>query len=299
MAYQHTEPMPAPDAPRREPPEPSRLPPWPWWYAPAGFLAAFFALFALTLFLLAGADLAGGDPEKPSPAVNIAGLVLQDTVLVATAVLFAGLTARPRAWHFGLRRARFWPALGYAAAGAAVFLVFTAVYSAAVDPEGKQSVAEELGVNRGTLLLIAGGIVVIVVAPLAEEFFFRGFFYRALRNGTVGWLGARGGVLLAALIDGTVFGLIHFEGGDTLSLLPLLAVLGVVFCLVYEYTRTLFATIGLHAANNSIAYVEVAEDGVAVAAPLGIAMLAACVLAPRLLRERREDELPREAAAAP
>ena len=63
---------------------------------------------------------------------------------------------------------------------------------------------EDLGADESTLALVAAGIVVIVVAPIAEEFFFRGFFYRALRS--------RLGILSAAAIDGLVFGLIHFTG---------------------------------------------------------------------------------------
>ena len=86
----------------------------------------------------------------------------------------------------------------------------------------------------------------IVVAPTAEEFFFRGFFYRALRT--------RMGVLAAALLDGLLFGAIHYSGSKTAVLLPVLALLGFMFCLVYERTGTLFATIGLHALNNCVAY---------------------------------------------
>ena len=42
--------------------------------------------------------------------------------------------------------------------------------------------AEDLGADEGTFGLIAAGFMVICVAPFAEEFFFRGFFYRALRS---------------------------------------------------------------------------------------------------------------------
>ena len=86
------------------------------------------------------------------------------------------------------------------------------LYSALLTPEGDQTVTEDLGADESTLALVAAGFVVIVVAPVAEEFFFRGFFYRALRS--------RLGVLSAAAIDGLVFGLIHFTGTDTLELLP-------------------------------------------------------------------------------
>ena len=42
--------------------------------------------------------------------------------------------------------------------------------------------AQDLGADEGTLGRIAAGFMVICIAPVAEEFFFRGFFYRALRG---------------------------------------------------------------------------------------------------------------------
>jgi membrane protease YdiL (CAAX protease family) len=117
-----------------------------------------------------------------------------------------------------------------------------------------------------------------VVAPVTEEFFFRGFFYRALRS--------RFSVAAAAIIDGLLFGIIHynFEGADALLLLPPLALLGVIFCLVYEKTGSLFPVIGMHAFNNSVAYAAQADDGWLVSLTVGPLVLAACILAPRFFR---------------
>ena len=81
--------------------------------------------------------------------------------------------------------------------------VAAAIYSAIVSPDAEQTVAQDLGANEGTFGLIVAGFMVICVAPFAEEFFFRGFFYRALRS--------RYSVLVAALIDGLLFGIIHFD----------------------------------------------------------------------------------------
>ena len=61
-------------------------------------------------------------------------------------------------------------------------------------------------------------LAVIVVAPVAEEFFFRGFFYRALRTKLRVWA--------AALIDGLVFGALHFQGLDSAVILPVIAAVG-------------------------------------------------------------------------
>ena len=270
-----------------EPPDPPELPfgadpapRWPPWYAPVAFLVGF----AVTLFVsviagivaaAAGADIDGGD--LPSGLI-LALTLLQSVILVGTAIFFAARTRRPQAWHFGLRRARFWPSVGWAAAGLGSFIVFAILYSVLLAPEGDQSITEDLGADESTLALVAVGFVVIVVAPIAEEFFFRGFFYRALRT--------RFGVLAAASIDGLVFGLIHFSGSETLELLPVLVVLGFMFCLVYERTKTLYAVIGLHALNNSVAYGFEAENAV-VALVLGSIMLAGCTVGPRLLHPAR------------
>ncbi len=137
---------------------------------------------------------------------------------------------------------------------------------------------EDLGADESTLALVAAGFVVIVVAPIAEEFFFRGFFYRALRT--------RLGILAAAAIDGLVFGLIHFTGPDTLELLPILGALGFMFCLVYERTGTLYTVIGIHALNNSIAYGAETETAT-VSVVLGSLMLLGCMVGPRFFHRSR------------
>lgn len=268
---------PPPDPPEL-PAGANRAPRWPAWYAPVGFLAGFAITIAFSVVIGLIAAIAGADVgDDTPPALVVALTLVQAVVLCTTAWLLASRTRRARVWHFGLRRARFWPALGWAALGLFCFYAFAVVYGALADPEGEQSVTEQLGADESTLALIAAGIVVIVVAPIAEEFFFRGFFYRALRT--------RLGILAAAALDGLVFGLIHFSGADTLELLPILAFLGFVFCLVYERTGTLYTTIGLHAFNNAIAY-GVATDSVAVSLVLGPLMLAGCMLIP-LLQPRR------------
>jgi membrane protease YdiL (CAAX protease family) len=115
------------------------------------------------------------------------------------------------------------------------------------------------------------------VAPVVEEFFFRGFFYKALRN--------RFAVLVAAAIDGGLFGIIHFSGNgvDGLLILPPLALLGFIFCLVYEKTGSLLVSIGMHAFNNTVAYAAQAHGGWQVSVVVGPLMLVALILTARAL----------------
>ena len=114
-------------------------PRWPWWYGPLGFLAG-----AVCGFISAGIVWAalGVDEPSDSPGAIVAGTVCWTARWSAAALLFASFVRPPRAWHFGLRRTRFWPAVGWAALGMLTFYVFAAVYSALLDPHVEQSVAE-------------------------------------------------------------------------------------------------------------------------------------------------------------
>ena len=260
-----------------QPPEPPELPAgvaprWPAWYAGAGFLVALIGTL-IAVGVVAAATGAGTDDDDP--AFTIIATLMQSLVFIGTAVLFASFTRRPRAWHFGLRRTAFWPAIGWAALGMVSFYALAAVYTELVSPDAEQTVAQDLGADEGTFGLIVAGFMVICIAPFAEEFFFRGFFYRALRS--------KYSMIVAALIDGALFGVIHydFSGADALLILPPLAVLGFMFCLVLEKTGSLWPVVGLHAFNNAIAYGVAVEDAT-VSVVLGPLMLVACMLLPRL-----------------
>jgi membrane protease YdiL (CAAX protease family) len=83
-----------------------------------------------------------------------------------------------------------------------------------------------------------------VIAPFSEEFFFRGLLYTAFRQRT--------GVWGAALLSSLVFAIGH---ADALGVVAASFVMGLVIAIVYEYTRSLWAAIAVHAINNSIATV--------------------------------------------
>jgi uncharacterized protein len=273
-----------PPPPPERPELPERLAPrWPAWYAAAGFVVALIGTL-IAVGIVAAVTGASSDDEDPT--FTIVATLMQSIIFIGTAVLFASFTRRPEPWHFGLRRTRLWPAVGWAALGMFSFYVFAAVYTTVVQPDAEQTVAQELGADQGTFGLIAAGFMVVCVAPVAEEFFFRGFFYRALRS--------RYSMLVAAAIDGLLFGVIHFDfsSADALLILPPLAVLGFVFCLVYERTGSLYPVIALHAINNSLAYGDQA-DGWEVSAVLGPLMILACVLVPRLVAPSLQAGAPR------
>jgi membrane protease YdiL (CAAX protease family) len=267
------------DPPPPPPPERPELPEgagprWPAWYAGVGFLVALISTL-IVVGILAAAT--GATSDDSDPTFTIVATFLQGLIFIGTGVMFASFTRPPRAADFGLRPAPLWRAAGWAALGMFSFYLLVAIYSVIVQPDAEQTVAQDLGADQGTFGMIAAGFMVICVAPVAEEFFFRGFFYRALRS--------RWSVLGAAGIDGLLFGVIHYDftGADALLILPPLAVLGFIFCLVYERTGSIYPTIAMHAFNNAIAFGATIHDA-SVSVVLGPLMLLACASIPRAQR---------------
>jgi uncharacterized protein len=121
----------------------------------------------------------------------------------------------------------------------------TAVWTRALDIHEVDKLTKTLGAGRSDVALFWVGVLTCVVAPICEEFLFRGYMYRALRN----WRG----VWPAALIVGTLFGLVHVASAPIGFLLPL-AVFGVILCFVYEISDSLYPGIALHSVNNCLAF---------------------------------------------
>jgi membrane protease YdiL (CAAX protease family) len=247
-------------------------PRWPLWAPAAG---AFLGLSAAILIMGVVGAVLGISDDDSAPGFTAAFTFVQDVSVVVASVAIAAMTLRPRPEQFGLRRAPLRFAAGIAFMGVAAFYLFALIYQGVVQPDNPQRIVDDLGADKNTVLLVAGALTVIVVAPVCEELFFRGFLYRVLR--------VRLGFWLAAAIDAVLFGLVHGVN----VVLPVLIFLGFVLCWVFERTGTLFATIAIHALNNTIAYGASADHGWAAAAPIGVAVLTGCaLLAARLPRPR-------------
>ncbi len=222
----------------------ARWKPWSSFLALLAALAA--AIFGGLIISVIGA-LLGGDLKHPPPAVDIVSTIWQDGCFVAAALLFASMVTPAKPWQFGLRRPpRVWPAVGWTVLAYITFIVFSAAWISALGLEHqKDTLPQKLGVKDSDVALIAVAFLVCVVAPFAEEFFFRGFFFRALAN----WKG----IWPAAVITGIVFGGIHAGGSPAGFLLPL-AFFGFLLCVLYAVTRSLYPGIAAHCINNCIAY---------------------------------------------
>jgi membrane protease YdiL (CAAX protease family) len=190
--------------------------------------------------------VAGADISDPTPAVNISATIVQDLSFIAAALLFAGIAGRPLPEQFGLRPTRLWAAVGWMAVAFVSFYVITATWVAILGVDADDSkLPDELGVDDSTFAMLAVAFLVAVVAPIAEEFFFRGFFFTALRS----WKG----LWPAAILTGLVFGGIHVGSAEAAFLLPL-GFFGFALCLLYHRTGSLYPCIALHCLNNSLAF---------------------------------------------
>jgi membrane protease YdiL (CAAX protease family) len=242
-------------------------PNWSPWSGPAAMFSALGALF----FLLPAVPiiLVGFGSETLEALSLLVLIVIQDAALVGTALIFAARKLPPVPWHFGLRPTRW---RSTAAIALLAFLVMFGIEVGwfellDVDESGDEEL--ETG-NLVAAFMVA--IAVIVVAPVTEEFFFRGFFYRALRTKLRVWS--------AALIDGVVFASIHLQYWIQPLILPVIALFGIAMCLVYERTGSLFACIAIHAAFNTVASLGLSPVPAIV---VGLLMLVACSLVPRRL----------------
>ena len=87
---------------------------------------------------------------------------------------------------------------------------------------------------------------------MAEEFFFRGFFFGALRRLPLRVAGHELGPWVAAILTGILFGLAHTGSASSQYLVPL-GFLGFVLCLVRWRTGSLYPCMALHSFNNALA----------------------------------------------
>ena len=237
--------VPSPSNPRRSPDMDWR--PWTAALALIGgiVLAAVGALIVdLPTTLVFGVKVTS---SHTPPGIEIVDTVVQDIGFVLAAVYCAHIGGRVvRAWQFGLRP----PGAGWRRAGGLVvllliaFIVLSAIWSAAVNPE-KEKLLETLGTNEGAALLLLSAGLTCVVAPICEEMLFRGYMFTALRSWRGTWP--------AAVIVGLVFGGVHAGSAPALDLVPL-AGLGFGLCVLYRYSGSLYPCMAAHSLNNSIAF---------------------------------------------
>jgi membrane protease YdiL (CAAX protease family) len=157
---------------------------------------------------------------------------------------------------FGMRRRRLsWRQLGFlpstpgwllaSLAVAAAFIPLLGLIAVLIqkmlgqpiqNPQLQFLVPEGFSWPGALAMLLIGGIA----APFAEELYFRGVIYRWLRDNFGPWIAAP----TSALVFGALHGDIAIAGASF--------VIGLVLAWFYERTRSLWPSVLIHIANNSI-----------------------------------------------
>ncbi len=225
-----------------------------WGAGPA--LLALIATFGVTIFVGIPALLIGDDTVTGEIVGNVVSSILQNAAFVAIPVLILVLlmVGPLRRRDLGLLvPERKWLFVGLIVAAFVAYLLLAAGLGALIGIEGEQDdLPEKLGAKETAAAGIAIAICVTVFAPIGEEFLLRGVLFPGLRNSLSRISPVWVAVLIAAIIDGVVFGALHVAGSKAIFL-PVLALFGVVLCLLYQFTGSLYAPIVLHATNNTIA----------------------------------------------
>jgi membrane protease YdiL (CAAX protease family) len=258
------------------------FPRWPVWFGAAGFaIGVGMGVVSAILLLPALGVVTWGfhvDTDDSLPVLELIATLFQDLGWVVGAWMLAGTICKPRAWHFGFRRPRLGPAVGWSLVAILAYVGLTLIYTLILQPDSGEPI--ETGDNFGTL--IGSCVVIVVVAPLMEEIFFRGFLYRILRG--------RMGLWPALVIDGALFGAVHLTSGGPLAV-ALIAPLGFLLCLLYERSGSLYPCIALHALNNAIVTAAQFDRVRDYAIAMGAAMLLFCLIGSLAMRKRPEPRV--------
>ena len=206
-----------------------------------GILVAALGTVVAMVLITIGFAAAGAEDLSNNHAFVLVATLAQDAMFVIAAYALTAEAGPVSASTFGLRPFGR-SAIGTMAVAFGAYWALSLVYSALVAPPCDK-LPDDLGIHQSAVLATLAGIFVIVIAPLAEEFFFRGFLFQALRQS---W-----GVWLAAPASGLIFGALHFAPD---KLVPL-AILGTALAFVFHRTGSLWPCVLLHAVNNTFAFV--------------------------------------------
>jgi uncharacterized protein len=233
---------------------------WRWWEILLVFIGAYIvsAFPAIAIFRAFGRD-----PRTQSAQLDgvssFANLVAQ---LIVLAALVGYLALRHRGWR---RAVRFPPlrsvprelGIGLACGVGMTFVLYAFVgfvlepiFRAATGHEVTPADQVSTGIHGWGA--VAFFFAAVIVAPVVEELFFRGLFFRALRDRYGFWVGALG--------SGLLFGLFHAGVGDLAQNVMLQIVIGsfgVVLAAIYEWRGSLGANIATHAAFNLVTVIGV------------------------------------------
>ncbi|MCJ7810961.1 MAG: CPBP family intramembrane metalloprotease [Dehalococcoidia bacterium] len=225
-----------------------RGPQVPWQLRDLGLASAWVLAASILMVIVMGVVFVGEDDVSDDAKMVVA---LGASLVLEVALLGAAVWFSVRRYSCG------WRALGFRRAvrggwWVPVVVVLAAyftlgVYLLIVELSGlgkmvpQNTVPEDFFESAVALPLVA--LLAIAAAPIAEETFFRGFLFPALRM--------RWGTFWAALASGLVFAALHFSLG---SLVPF-TIIGMLLAWAYVFSGSLWAPIAAHFLFNAVSFI--------------------------------------------
>jgi hypothetical protein len=197
-------------------------------------------------------SLSGRSWQAVVPFYNLATTLVFYAIMLGVVVFFAARTGS-RIWpQLGIRRPPYWIfpfmlplAVALQFASGLISEVLSPLLGGATNPQGC-TISQGFGADP-----YLGVIAIVVIAPIVEELTFRGFIFGGLRQRLgVGW---------AVALSSVVFALAHTlsVGGSIVLLAPSLFLAGVALALTYQWTKSIYPGMVLHASFNLIAVVAI------------------------------------------
>jgi membrane protease YdiL (CAAX protease family) len=240
--------------------KPSSRVPWNPWLGVAFVLAVFY-----------GAQLAGGllvwiyplsrrwTGAQASAWLNTVPaqfiFILLAEVLTVGAIYWFLRRRRLGLSAIGLKKPR-WSDAGYALAAVVpyyVLYVLTVGVASSLDKGLNVNQQQQIGFDhvQGGAALVMTFISLVILPPLAEEIMVRGFLYSSLKKAMR--------MRYAVILTSALFAAAHLPEGGATGPLYIAAldtfVLSLVLIYLREKTGSLWASIGLHAIKNGVAFV--------------------------------------------
>jgi hypothetical protein len=199
-----------------------------------------FGSFAVALLVLR--FIQQSFASRDNPYVSGVLLLILESALTFPVWLFTAQKYGAGWEKLGFRRFRWTTSLGLVALLLMASFMTNALWAGLLSLFGKQVQPDILPLfGGGHVGLAIAWLAAGVVAPLVEEIFFRGFLLPPLMQ--------RNRFATAAAINGLIFGFIHFT---PTAIVPLF-ILGVMLCVVYRVTGSLWPSIIMHATMNTLA----------------------------------------------
>ena len=205
------------------------------------FFLITFSILLFTPFSQYSETLSGGEPTI---FLSIGAAILESLTILMSIYVF-GIRRKRYPWHsLGLRSTSIrWMiisiGLGLLAIPISAIIAYGTQYIFNLPSENPQLpflIPNDISPASMAVMALFVGLVI----PIAEELLFRGVLYT--------WIKQRFGIWIGVILSSIVFGVVHWDMAVAITA----SVLGIVLALAYEYSKSLWTSIMIHAINNGV-----------------------------------------------